>query len=188
LLPAGKEARETRSDGKSPIAAIFTRSTRRIEVRAATQPLVPIHQGRAAYSGWAGANPCRAGSFLAQHLAHQGWDIRHGGLGVVLSPELPQLLRQHLKLAVQDFLDASGMSLGEFNGFLFHPGGAKVLETVQRVPDLRRDDLGYSWAVLRYFGNMSSPTILFALNQSLKAAAMAAFGPGFSAYFLTVDL
>ena len=51
---------------------------------------------------------------------------------MVLSPELPQLLRQHLKLAVQDFLDASGMSLGEFNGFLFHPGGAKVLETVQR--------------------------------------------------------
>ena len=50
----------------------------------------------------------------------------------VESPELPQLLRQHPKPAVQDFLDASGMSLGEFNGFLFHPGGAKVLETVQR--------------------------------------------------------
>jgi len=48
----------------------------------------------------------------------------------VESPELPQLLRQHPKPAVQDFLDASGMSLGEFNGFLFHPGGAKVLETV----------------------------------------------------------
>ena len=112
---------------------------------------------------------------------------------MVLSPELPQLLRQHLKLAVQDFLDASGMSLGEFNGFLFHPGGAKVLETVQRVLDLRRDDLGYSWAVLRDFGNMSSPTALFALDQALKAGAtgphlMAAFGPGFSAYFLAVDL
>jgi alkylresorcinol/alkylpyrone synthase len=85
----------------------------------------------------------------------------------VESPELPQLLRQHPKPAVQDFLDASGMSLGEFNGFLFHPGGD--------------------------FGNMSSPTALFALDQSLKAGAtgphlMAAFGHGFSAYFLTVDL
>jgi len=122
-----------------------------------------------------------------------GWDIRHDGFGVVLSPELPQFLRRHLRPAVQDFLEASGMSLGEFNGFLFHPGGAKVLKTVQGVLDLRRDDLAYSWAVLRDFGNMSSPTALFTLDQALKAGAsgphlMAAFGPGFSAYFLAVQL
>jgi alkylresorcinol/alkylpyrone synthase len=85
------------------------------------------------------------------------------------------------------------MSLGEFNGFLFHPGGAKVLKTVQSLLELRRDDLGYSWAVLRDFGNMSSPTALFTLDQALNAGAsgphlMAAFGPGFSAYFLAVEL
>ena len=122
-----------------------------------------------------------------------GWDIRHGGFGVVLSPELPQFLRAHLRPAVQDFLEASGMSLGEFNGFLFHPGGAKVLTTVQGALDLRRDDLAHSWAVLRDFGNMSSPTALFTLDQALKAGAsgphlMAAFGLGFSAYFLAVAL
>jgi alkylresorcinol/alkylpyrone synthase len=94
---------------------------------------------------------------------------------------------------VQAFLDASGMSLGEFNGFLFHPGGAKVLKTVQSLLELRRDDLAYSWSVLRDFGNMSSPTALFTLDQALKAGAsgphlMAAFGPGFSAYFLAVEL
>jgi alkylresorcinol/alkylpyrone synthase len=121
-----------------------------------------------------------------------GWDIRHDGFGVV-SPELPQLLRRHLRPTVQDFLEASGMSLGEFNGFLFHPGGAKVLETVQKALDLRSDDLAYSWAVLRDFGNMSSPTALFTLDQALKAGAsgphlIAAFGPGFSAYFLAVEL
>jgi alkylresorcinol/alkylpyrone synthase len=121
------------------------------------------------------------------------WEIRHDGFGVVLSPELPQLLRRHLRPTVQDFLEANGMSLGEFNGFLFHPGGAEVLKTVQGVLDLRRDDLAYSWAVLRDFGNMSSPTALFTLDQALKAGAsgphlMAAFGPGFSAYFLAVEL
>jgi hypothetical protein len=63
------------------------------------------------------------------------------------------------------------MSLGEFNGFLFHPGGAKVLKTVQSLLELRRDDLGYSWAVLRDFGNMSSPTALFTLDQALNAGA-----------------
>ena len=122
-----------------------------------------------------------------------GWDIRHDGFGVVLSTDLPQLLRRHLKPAVQEFFEASGISLGEFDGFLFHPGGAKVLQTVQRTLDLTSDDLAYSAAVLRDFGNMSSPTALFALDQALKAGAngphlMAAFGPGFSAYFLAVDL
>jgi alkylresorcinol/alkylpyrone synthase len=122
-----------------------------------------------------------------------GWDIRHDGFGVVLSPELPQLLRRRLKPALQGFLDANGIGLGEFNGFLFHPGGAKVLETVQRVLGLSCDDLAYSWGVLRNFGNMSSPTALFTLEQALKAGAsgphlMAAFGPGFSAYFLAVEL
>jgi alkylresorcinol/alkylpyrone synthase len=97
-----------------------------------------------------------------------GWDIRHDGFGVVLSPDLPQLLRRRLKPAVHGFLDASGMSLGEFNGFLVHPGGAKVLETVQRVLELRRDDLTYSWTVLRDFGNMSSPTALFTLAQGRR--------------------
>ena len=122
-----------------------------------------------------------------------GWDIRPDGFGVVLSPELPRLLGRHLKPAVQDFLDACDMSLGEFNGFLFHPGGAKVLETVQRVLELSSADLAYSWAVLRDFGNMSSPTALFTLDQALKEGAtgphlMVAFGPGFSAYFLALEL
>ena len=79
--------------------------------------------------------------------------------GVVLSPDLPLLLRRNLNTAVQAFLDASGMSLGEFNGFLFHPGGAKVLKTVQSLLELSRDDLAYSWSVLRDFGNMSSPPL-----------------------------
>ena len=142
----------------------------------------------------AGRRILAAGDHFWRGTEHiMGWDIRHDGFGVVLSPELPQLLRTELKPALQGFLDANGMSLGEFNGFLFHPGGAKVLETVQKVLRLGRDDLANSWQVLRDFGNMSSPTALFALDQAIKAGAsgphlLAAFGPGFSAYFLAVEL
>jgi alkylresorcinol/alkylpyrone synthase len=122
-----------------------------------------------------------------------GWDIKEDGFGVVLSPELPGLIRAHFKPALQSFLDASGIGLGEFSGFLLHPGGAKILQEVQKLLDLGRDDLAHSWNVLRDFGNMSSPTALFALDQALKAGAsgphlLAAFGPGFSAYFLAVEL
>jgi alkylresorcinol/alkylpyrone synthase len=122
-----------------------------------------------------------------------GWDIKEDGFGVVLSPDLPGLIRNHLVEAVQGFLDRSGMSLGEFSGFLLHPGGAKILNTAQEVLGLRDDDLARSREVLRDFGNMSSPTALFALDRAWKAAAkgphlLMAFGPGFSAYFVAVDL
>jgi hypothetical protein len=50
---------------------------------------------------------------------------------------LPIFGRRHLRPAMQDFLEASGMSLGELNGVLFHPGGAKVLETVHRPSERR---------------------------------------------------
>jgi alkylresorcinol/alkylpyrone synthase len=122
-----------------------------------------------------------------------GWDIKEDGFGVVLSPDLPGLIRNHLAEAVQGFLDRSGMSLGEFSGFLLHPGGAKILNTAQEVLGFRDDDLALSREVLRDFGNMSSPTALFALHRAWKAAAkgphlLMAFGPGFSAYFVAVDL
>lgn len=122
-----------------------------------------------------------------------GWDIKEDGLGVVLSAELPELLSSHLAGALQAFLDANGMSLGELSGFVLHPGGSKVLSTVQDVLGLARGDLIHSWEVLREFGNMSSPTALFALERAIKAKArgphlLMAFGPGFSAYFLVLDL
>ncbi len=122
-----------------------------------------------------------------------GWDIKADGFGVVLSPELPSLIRTKLLPALQGFLDANGMTLGEFSGFLLHPGGAKILQTVQTVLRLSREELAYSWDVLRDFGNMSSPTALFTLAKAIAAGArgphlLTAFGPGFSAYFLAVDL
>jgi alkylresorcinol/alkylpyrone synthase len=94
---------------------------------------------------------------------------------------------------VRGFLDANGMSLGEFTGFLLHPGGAKILKTAQRVLGLSRSDLALSASILRDFGNMSSPTALFALDRAIKHGAkgphlLIAFGPGFSAYFVAVDL
>ena len=60
-----------------------------------------------------------------------GWDIKQDGFGVVLSPELPALLRKELVPALRGFLEANSLGLGEFSGFLLHPGGAKILKTVQ---------------------------------------------------------
>lgn len=122
-----------------------------------------------------------------------GWDIKNDGFGVVLSPELPSLLRKALAPALHDFLDRHGFHLSDFNGFLFHPGGRKLIETAEEVLGLGRKHFEHSWDVLRQYGNMSSATALFVLERALKAGArgrhlLVAFGPGFSAYFVAADL
>jgi alkylresorcinol/alkylpyrone synthase len=122
-----------------------------------------------------------------------GWDIKDDGFGVVLSPQLPSLMRKALAPALHDFLDRNGFRLSDFNGFLFHPGGRKLIETIQDTLDLKPEQFEHSWEVLRQYGNMSSATALFVLDRALKAGArgphlLAAFGPGFSAYFVAADL
>jgi alkylresorcinol/alkylpyrone synthase len=122
-----------------------------------------------------------------------GWDIKDDGFGVVLSPELPSLMRTALAPALHEFLDRHEFRLSDFNGFLFHPGGRKLIETMERALGLERQQLQHSWDVLRDYGNMSSATALFVLDRALKAGArgrhlLAAFGPGFSAYFVVADL
>ena len=122
-----------------------------------------------------------------------GWDMKHDGFGVVLSPELPSLMQNHLGDALAGFLDKHGLGLGDFDGFLFHPGGRKVLETARDVLGLGENDLRHSWSVLRDYGNMSSATVLFVLDEAIRQGAkgrhlLTAFGPGFSAYFAILEL
>jgi alkylresorcinol/alkylpyrone synthase len=62
-----------------------------------------------------------------------GWDIKEDGFGVVLSPESPGLIRAKFMPALRGFLDASDMYLGDFSGFIMHPGGAKILKTIQKL-------------------------------------------------------
>jgi len=126
-------------------------------------------------------------------LRIMGWDIKANGFGVVLSPELPSLLRRELRPVIEEFLTREGLSFGEFQCFLLHPGGRRVLDTAQDVLGLTRSDLVHSWEVLREYGNMSSATVLFILDRALRSGAhgrhlLAAFGPGFSAYFIVLDL
>ena len=122
-----------------------------------------------------------------------GWDVKADGFGVVLSPELPTLMRKQLGPVAREFVSKNGMSLGNFQGYLFHPGSRKVLEIAEEVLGIERPFLQHSWDVLRDFGNMSSATALFVLQRAMRAGdkglhLLAAFGPGFSAYFVALDL
>jgi len=122
-----------------------------------------------------------------------GWDIMGDGFGVVLSPQLPALLHERLGEAVDRFLADNGMTRGDLAGFLVHPGASKLLDVAERILDLPRGGLIQSRDTLRGYGNMSSATALFVLKQAFGDGLtgrhlLIAFGPGFSVYFVVVDL
>jgi alkylresorcinol/alkylpyrone synthase len=146
------------------------------------------HGSRAGPRVLASGEWCWSGT---EHI--MGWDIKDDGFGIVLSPELPSLMKKALAPALDHFLARNGLSLADLNGFLFHPGGRKLLETMEEVLGLTRIQLRHSWEVLRRYGNMSSATVLFVLEHAIQNGAsgphlLAAFGPGFSAYFAVVEL
>lgn len=117
-----------------------------------------------------------------------GWDVQDAGLGVVFSPRIPEIVESKLGDVVHPFLKQEDADLSRTRT-VFHPGGPKVLDAYEDALGLDADALAASRRVLAAHGNISSPTVLFALEASLDAAPLdpgepallAAVGPGFAA-------
>jgi alkylresorcinol/alkylpyrone synthase len=121
-----------------------------------------------------------------------GWSIDPAGFGVILSPALPRFVETHFGAAARDFLDSAGLRRNGLS-FVCHPGGAKVLAAVEPALGLAPGALATERSVLRDYGNMSAPTVLFVLERALSAglsgpAALSALGPGFTASFLALEV
>jgi alkylresorcinol/alkylpyrone synthase len=122
-------------------------------------------------------------------LRVMGWDVVNGGLAVVFGVEIPAFVADLFRPEVDKFLAKHKILIQQIKHFVFHPGGAKVIEAYDEALDLTNGHLDPSREVLRQYGNMSSPTVLFVLDYILKHSAprsgeiglMAALGPGFSA-------
>ena len=76
--------------------------------------------------------------------------------------------------------------------FVCHPGGGKVVDALENALKLQRGSLDHERAVLREHGNMSAPTILFALARVFAEKrggilALSALGPGFTATMVTLE-
>ena len=121
-----------------------------------------------------------------------GWDVRDDGLAVVFSRDIPAWVRRHFRSATGTFLARHGLTLADIDGFLCHPGGAKVIAALEDVLGLQAGGLVDARAVLRDHGNMSAATILFVLERALARGIrgrqlLSALGPGFSAAFLLLE-
>ncbi len=122
-----------------------------------------------------------------------GWSIEEDGFGVVMSTQIPQFARDKLKQAAESFLAKSGLKLDDLDGVVAHPGGRKVLEAISDALSIDKSQLVHGWEVLRDYGNMSSPTVMFVLERTISdrphgSYLMFAFGPGFTVSFALLDL
>lgn len=117
-----------------------------------------------------------------------GWDLVETGFKVRLSKDLPSITKDRLPQEIRQACASWGIELESVRHFVVHPGGAKVLAAFSESLHLQNGELCHAASVLRDYGNMSSPTVLFILREFLEHTAktgdyglMIGMGPGFSA-------
>lgn len=122
-------------------------------------------------------------------LRVMGWDVVDTGLEVVFGAEIPRYVADLFRPEVDSFLSKHELTINAIRHFVFHPGGARVIDAYDEALDLTNGHLDPSREILRQYGNMSSPTVLFVLDyirrqskpQPGEYGLVAALGPGFSA-------
>lgn len=119
-----------------------------------------------------------------------GWRVDPVGFSAIFSRSIPSLVTEKLRPAAEAFLARQGLSIADIESFVFHPGGARVVDALETAFSLPQGALNKERQVLRDFGNMSAATVLFVLRDALKAGLrgrglLSALGPGFTASFLT---
>ena len=127
------------------------------------------------------------------------WGVSSSGFLMTLSGYIPDLIEEDFNSLTKNALVHGGVAKEDITHWCIHPGGKKILTSIEKSIGITSDDLQHSYNVLRNYGNMSSPTILFVLKEimnewkndkSKKANILgAAFGPGLTleTFILTDD-
>ena len=118
-------------------------------------------------------------------LDHMTWRIGDAGFVMTLDAAVPEILRAEAPGFLDDLLERAGVARSDVAGWAIHPGGRRIVEVLADALQLSASDVASSMAVLRGHGNMSSPTILFVIDEELKRrdrpagpVVCLAFGPG----------
>ena len=124
-----------------------------------------------------------------------GWNISEKGFRIILSTEVPTLIRENLGRDVDAFLADNGHKRSELKSFVLHTGGPKVLDASADALGLHNGQLDASWDCLRKVGNLSSASVLCVLEDVMKnrrpetgsLGLLAAMGPGFCSELLLLQ-
>ena len=121
-----------------------------------------------------------------------GWDVEDPGLAVVFDRAIPPFIEAELAKAVDEMCAQLGIARGDIDRFCCHPGGVKVIDAIETALSLNQGELNIEREVLRDYGNMSAPTVLFVLERLIERGLpervlMTAFGPGFTCAGLLLE-
>ena len=116
------------------------------------------------------------------------WELSSSGFLMTLSGYVPELIEQDFNQLLNNALQHANCKKEDISHWCIHPGGKRILTSIEKSIDITANDLRHSYHVLKNYGNMSSPTILFVLKEIMdslenkktnKAKIFgAAFGPG----------
>jgi alkylresorcinol/alkylpyrone synthase len=124
-----------------------------------------------------------------------GWDISERGFQIVLSSEVPDIVRNHLRCDVDGFLADNGLDRSSICRWIAHPGGPRVLEAMAESLDLSAADLAITWRSLKEVGNLSSTSVLLVLEEVMRDSPpeqgnfglLLALGPGFCSELVLLE-
>src|SRR5690554_1369002 len=117
-----------------------------------------------------------------------GFKLVDSGLQMILDKNVPENISAHFPNIIHPFLEEHRVTIGEIDHLIFHPGGKKIVQTVEDLFGSMGKNIDDTKEVLRLYGNMSSATILYVLERFMDRdipqgdlGLMLTFGPGFSA-------
>lgn len=128
----------------------------------------------------------------AEHM--MGFRLTNTGLQMILDIEVPKKIATHFPDIINPFLKLNGTNIEEIDHLIFHPGGKKIVQTVEGLFGALGKNIMDTKEVLRLYGNMSSATVLYVLERFLdrdikkgEKGLMLSFGPGFSAQRILLE-
>ncbi|MEL6675955.1 MAG: 3-oxoacyl-[acyl-carrier-protein] synthase III C-terminal domain-containing protein [Bacteroidota bacterium] len=128
----------------------------------------------------------------ATHM--MGFRLKNSGFQMVLDPSVPETIGAHFDQIIHPFLEKNQLTIEDIDHLVFHPGGKKIVQLVEGLFGKLGKNLHATRSVLRDYGNMSSATVLYVLDQIIHEGVnpgdrglMLSFGPGFSAQRILLE-
>ena len=123
-----------------------------------------------------------------------GFKLVNTGLQMILDKEVPQTIANHFPAIIHPFLERNKITIEDVDHLIFHPGGKKIVQTVEELFGKLGKNINDTKEVLRLYGNMSSATVLYVLERFIdrkpakgERGIMLSFGPGFSAQRILLE-
>jgi alkylresorcinol/alkylpyrone synthase len=128
----------------------------------------------------------------ATHM--MGFKLVNSGLQMILDKSVPETISNHFPKIVHPFLERNNLTIEDVDHLIFHPGGKKIVQTVEDLFGSLGKNIDDTKEVLRLYGNMSSATVIYVLERFMdgdrksgERGLMLSFGPGFSAQRILLE-